>query len=156
MNIEISRANVTDARELALVTTSAFKNDTLDKAVTRHATSTASEFGEFLEWRVRNISSQLKQANLHWFKAVDIEANKIVGYGVIVEPEVNGNAPPHEAENQISRHENPLPAFLDTDVLGVIEQKMESAKKETFSDGDELWGMSQDLCGHLDSYVNQK
>lgn len=142
MKIEISRANITDARELALITTSAFENDTLDKAITRHATSTASELGEFLEWRVRNISSQLKQANLHWFKAIDIEANRIVGYGVIVEPKINGNAPPHEAENQISRDENPLPAFVNTDVLGVIEQKVESAKIETISDGNELWGVS--------------
>lgn len=141
MELQIIPAAASDARDIGLITNIAFIDDALNKAITRQDTATEAERREFTEWRIRTVSKQLKQANLHWFKALDTMTNRITGFGVVVEPGI---------DEQSSQDEINLPTCFDLQLAGTVEQTMEAVKEELIGKDSSTLCMSIPRRGPLE------
>ena len=140
MAIQILPATILDAQEIGLITEMAFANDVLNKAITRQDIATEAERKEYKKWRLTTVHKQLKQSELHWFKALDTATNRIAGFGVVVEPGI---------DTQSCEDELKFPTCFDSQLASTVGSTMETVKEELIGKGNNT------LCRYL-GYVTHR
>ena len=132
--IDIVSANGTDAAVLTRLGTRAFANDLINDRVNNTVNLTPEQVEEHVLWRIKRNERRIGSPSSHWFKAIDSETGKAVGYTGIQEPETESGKAAGADTNDTG-----MPAMMDRELYAQIGETTKGLKEKCLGERKDFW-----------------
>lgn len=140
--IELVSAGGTDADVLTRLGTRAFADDLLNERINNTVNLTTEQVEEHILWRIKRNERRIGAPSSYWFKAIDTETGKPVGYTGIQAPEPG-------KEKGADTNDSGMPAMMDRELYAQLGEKTKMLKEHCLGDREDFWCKSTCILPYL-------
>ncbi|KAF2149181.1 acyl-CoA N-acyltransferase [Myriangium duriaei CBS 260.36] len=128
MAVQILPVAFDDSAEMMPVGMAAFANDELEKASYPTVSMNQSELDSHLQWRTERLRARISGIGKHWFKAIDSESGKIIGFSGIYDPRADRTPSSNPLEEGATKNPSPSP-----------QEQINERQKKILGDRKDIW-----------------
>jgi hypothetical protein len=128
-NISIVPCRIEDAEEMEPVGTAAFATDPVNQAIFDVTTANEDDLADYRAWRMQLNRERMKGDGKYYFKAIDDDTGKIIGYIGIFDASVD----------IASQAQFPRPACINVEAEKRIKEQLHEAEEKWMNSQERMW-----------------